>query len=178
MEIRPSDSDNTTDTDRQEVTRKHLVIAESSSNVDDTVVKSRSDTQPTGNTGAEAQDGSNTSTGTIALPPGDTEGNRDNSASDDTTHQFVEVTHANTNVVEGSSDRTHEQGVAEDTDVGYPEDLLLRGVGTDVGAKDVISEDGGDCNLLSGTGRGDGKEKEDKHSGGTRLAHECTRSWT
>lgn len=176
MDIRPSDGDDTTDTDRKKVTGKHLVVAESGGNVDDTVVEGRSDTQPTSNTGTEAQDGSNTSTGTIALPPGDTEGDRDDSASDDTAHQFVEVTHADANIVEGSSDRTHEQGVAEDTDVGYPEDLLFRRVGTDVGAKDIVSEDGGDGDLLSGTGRGDGKEKEDKHSGGARLAHESTGS--
>lgn len=60
--------------------------------------------------------------------------------------------------------------------MGYPKDLFLRGIGKDVGGKDVVSEYGRDSDLLSGTGRGDGKEKEDKHSDGTRLTHESTRS--
>lgn len=61
---------------------------------------------------------------------------------------------------------------SEDDGSGHEEDLLPGGVRVDVGAVDVVGEEGGDGHELRGAGGGDGHEEHGEEEHGAGVAHE------
>ena len=163
--------DDTRRADGNNVTGKHRVVHTESVNGDG-AFETGGNGDPGDETEDETGDGADDGAGAVRLVPGEDEGDRHDGGTDEDTHHEVDKAEGKFEFIEDQGKETHEDAEGDDTVAGDTQDVFASGVRVDVLAVDIVSEQGGDGNLLGRASGHDGHEKHDRDRGGTTLTHQ------
>mmetsp|Transcript_9057 Transcript_9057/g.41183 ORF Transcript_9057/g.41183 Transcript_9057/m.41183 type:complete len:746 (-) Transcript_9057:32-2269(-) len=165
--------DETGGADGHDVTGEHGVVHAESVDVD-LALEAGGSGDPGDETEDETGDGAADGAGGVRLVPGEHEGDGHDGGTDEDTHHEVDEAKGESNRIEDEGEETHEDTEEHNTVAGDAENVLAGGVGVDVLAVDVVGDERGHGDLLSGAGGDDGHEKHDGDGDGTALAHEVS----
>lgn len=107
----------------------------------------------------------------LALPHEGKSGGK-NSAGDDHTHEDVEPAHADASIEQPRRESSHDNSPSSNARVRNVYETLATGLGVDVSAVDIVSQDGRNGNKLSRESTSDSHEDDQKCSNSTTRAKE------
>lgn len=160
------------DDGRQEcghVARQHGVVGSGAGNVQGAAVLLGRD-EPGDEGHGKAKDGGETGSPLVLARPDQGQRGGQDGRRDDDAHHDVEVAHRDAGIPQTDRKGRDEEGVGDDEDVAHVDQALAAGLGVEVGAVEIVREDGACGNQLGGCGARDGHEDDQEGGHGTTLA--------
>ncbi|PNY20567.1 Uncharacterized protein TCAP_07380 [Tolypocladium capitatum] len=156
---------------RGDVAREHGVVGAGALDVERAARLARGD-EPGGDGAGGAEDGRERGRPAVLAAPEQRQRRRDDGGGDEDAHEQVQVAHGDAVVPQADGDAADDGGVGGHGHVRHPDEQLAAGVGAEVGAVDVVGEDGRRGDELRVEGRRDGQEDHDEGRDGAALAEE------
>lgn len=118
----------------------------------------------------EAEDGGETGSPLVLARPDQGQCGGQDGRRDDDAHHDVEIAHRDAGVPQTDRKGRDEESISDNEDVAHVDQALAAGLGVEVGAVEIVREDGAGGDQFRGSGAGDGHEHNQEGGHGTTLA--------